>query len=193
MFAAAMLGCGDRDDEMKALVEPRPIDVLLPDAVASFRRAPRLVLRAAPGAGKTTRVPAALLDAGLAGDRHVATRVARTLRRMLDDAGDVLVFLPGAAEIRRSAEALAPIAAAHALDVVTLHGDQPLDAQERALRPGPRRRVVLATNVAETALTVEGVTVVIDSGLARVARLEPRHGINVLRVQPISRAAPAQP
>src|SRR5207245_1643337 len=92
--------------------------------------------------------------------------------------------------------AIAPLAAAHGLDVVTLHGDQPLDAQERALRPGPRRRVVLATNVAETALTVEGVTAVIDSGLARVARLDPRHGITVLRVTPIGRRMlelPAEP
>src|SRR5207237_755265 len=66
------------------------------------------------------------------------------------------------------------------------------DALAHALRPGPHRRIILATNVAETALTVEGVTAVIDSGLARVARLDPRHGINVLRVQPISRAAADQ-
>src|SRR5207244_8094936 len=60
------------------------------------------------------------------------------------------------------------------------------------LRTGPRRRVVLATNVAETALTVEGVTSVIDAGLARIARFDPRHGINVLRVQAVSRAAADQ-
>src|SRR5438094_439417 len=99
---------------------------------------------------------------------------------------------PGAAEIRRAAEAIGALAATHDFDVLTLHGDQPLDVQERALRSGSRRRVVLATNVAETALTVEGVTTVIDSGLARVARLDPRHGINVLRVQPISRASAEQ-
>src|SRR5439155_169411 len=89
-------------------------------------------------------------------------------------------------------EAIGALAATHDLDVLTLHGDQPLDVQERALRSGSRRRVVLATKVTETALTVEGVTTVIDSGLARVARLDPRHGINVLRVQPISRASAEQ-
>ncbi len=315
-----------------------PIDPLLPEIVTHLRTRTRLVLRAAPGAGKTTRVPAALLDAGLAGEREVvvleprriaaraaaefvartrgggvggevgyrvrfeqrggaatrlwfvtegvfsrqlaadpflervgaivldefherhlqgdvalaavcelqdtvrpdlrlvvmsatldtdalaralgdpavvtsegrahpvtvdydesdgserqlAARVAGALRRVLDTPGDVLVFLPGAAEIRRAAEAIAPLASAHGLDVVTLHGEQGLDAQARVLQPGPRRRVVLATNVAETALTVEGVTTVIDSGLARVARVDPRHGVNVLRVQPISRAAAEQ-
>jgi len=319
-------------------VRPLPIDALLPDVVAALRRTSRLVLRAAPGAGKTTRVPIALLDAGLAGERHVvvleprriaaraaasfvarergetagttvgyrvrfeqcgdaatrlwfvtegvfgrqlqddpflervgvvvldefherhlqgdvalaivrhlqetvrpdlrlvamsatldtdalarslgevavftcegrvhpvelsydessadgrplAARLAAAVRRALEGDGDVLVFLPGAAEIRRAAEAIAPFVASRAVDVVPLHGDLPLDAQECALRPGPRRRVVLATNVAETALTVEGVTAVVDSGLARVARFDPRHGVNTLRVQAVSRAAADQ-
>jgi ATP-dependent helicase HrpB len=317
---------------------PLPIDAVLPEVVTGFRDGRRLVLRAAPGAGKTTRVPAALLDAGVAGagevlvleprriaaraaagfvarargralgdevgyrvrfeqrggpatrlwfvtegvfgrllatdpfleriglvvldefhERHLQgdvalavvlelqetvrpdlrllvmsatldtdalaralgdavvvtsegrahpvtiehedgpgharglpARVASALRRALAEPGDALVFLPGAGEIRRTATAIAPLAAAHGVDVVPLHGDLTLAHQERALRPGPRRRVVLATNVAETALTVEGVTVVIDSGLARVARHDPRHGLNVLRVQPISRAAADQ-
>src|SRR5262249_19596346 len=77
-------------------------------------------------------------------------------------------------------------------DVVPLHGDQPLDEQQRALRAGPRRRVVLATNVAETALTVDAVTTVVDAGLARVARFDPRHGIDRLVVAPISRASAEQ-
>jgi ATP-dependent helicase HrpB len=122
----------------------------------------------------------------------LAARVAHAVRRLVDAPGDVLVFLPGAAEIRRAAAALAPLAAAHDLDVVPLHGDLPLDAQARALRAGARRRVVLATNVAETALTVEGVTAVVDGGLARIARFDPRHGINTLRVQPVSAASATQ-
>ncbi len=317
-----------------------PIDALLPEIVGTLRRGTRLVLHAAPAAGKTTRVPAALLDAGLAGDgavlvleprriaaraaaefvararggavgaevgyrvrfaerggpttrlwfltegvlgrqlardpflesagtvvldefherhlqgdvalavlrelqetvrpdlrlvvmsatldvaplaafldgapvlsspgrtwpvtiehaagpdaRPLGVRVASALARLLgagDDGGDLLVFLPGAAEIRRAAEAIAPIAAARGLDVLPLHGDLPLESQEQAIRAGPRRRVVLATNVAETALTVAGVTAVIDSGLARLARFDARHGINALRVVPISRAAAEQ-
>jgi ATP-dependent helicase HrpB len=122
----------------------------------------------------------------------LAARVAGAVRGLLAEPGDVLVFLPGAAEIRRTAEALAPLAAAARIDVLPLHGDLPLEAQERALRPGTRRRVVLATNVAETALTVEGVTAVVDSGLARIARFDARHGVNVLRVQTVSRAAATQ-
>jgi len=320
--------------------DPLPIDALLPDAVASLRGGTRLILRAAPGAGKTTRVPAALLDAGVAGgkqvvvleprriaaraaaefvaaarggtvgaevgyrvrfesrggaatrlwfvtegvlgrqlardpfledvgvlvldefhERHlpgdvalaiarelqesvrpdlklavmsatldtaalaaylpgaalltsagrafpvaiahagerdarpIALRVAASLSRLLaegDDGGDVLVFLPGAAEIRRCAEALEPLARTHGLDVVPLHGELPLDAQRRVLRRGSRRRVVLSTNVAETSLTVEGVTAVIDSGLARVAEYDVRRGLNALLVAPISRAAAEQ-
>jgi ATP-dependent helicase HrpB len=117
---------------------------------------------------------------------HVAAVVRDVLR---GDAGDVLVFLPGAGEIRRTAGLLADL---RDVDVVMLHGDQPLDEQQRALRAGPRRRVILATNVAETALTVEGVATVVDAGLARVARFDPRHGIDRLVVAPISRAAAEQ-
>ena len=120
---------------------------------------------------------------------RLAEHVAAVVRRKLDEAGDVLVFLPGAGEIRRTAEALAGL---RDVDVVPLHGDQPLDEQLRALRAGPRRRIVLATNVAETALTVDGVTTVVDAGLARVARFDARHGIDRLVVAPISRASAEQ-
>jgi ATP-dependent helicase HrpB len=315
-----------------------PIDSLLPEIVAALRTANRLVLRAAPGAGKTTRVPAALLDAGIAGERHVAVveprriaaraaaefvarerrdqvggevgyrvrfarkggpgtrlwfltegvfgrdlardpfledvgivvldefherhlqsdlalavvrelqetvrpdlklvvmsatldtealvrylgeaaalvtsegrahpvtiahddaghgrhlvdRVVDAVRRVLDAEGDVLVFLPGAGEIRRVGAALAPLVARQDVDVLPLHGDQPLDEQARALRAGPRRRIVLATNVAETALTVEGVATVIDAGLARAARFDVRTGLDRLELRPISRSSATQ-
>jgi ATP-dependent helicase HrpB len=314
-----------------------PIDPLLPQITAALRERSRLILRAAPGAGKTTRVPAALLDAGAAGgrqvvvleprriaaraaaeyvaarrdgsvggevgyrvrfesrggaatrlwfvtegvlgrqlardpyledvgvlvldefhERHVQTDVALGVVRELqttvrpdlllvvmsatletqrlaeylgecpvlssegrtfpvtveyrsrdgalsqrvaeavsdvvtcDPVGDVLVFLPGAAEIRRAAAALTRLAVDHDLDVVPLHGDLPLEAQRRVLFPGRRRKVVLATNVAETSLTIEGVTAVIDSGLARIARRDTRHGINRLDVARISRASAEQ-
>jgi ATP-dependent helicase HrpB len=128
-------------------------------------------------------------------DRPLAGRVAGALRRVLADTtdrGDVLVFLPGAAEITRSAAAIAPLAVEHDLLALPLHGDLPLDAQHRVLRPAARRKVILATNVAETSLTIDGVTSVIDSGLARVARHDPRHGVNALRLAPISRASAEQ-
>lgn len=129
-----------------------------------------------------------------ADDRPLAGRVAAALRRVLahDDRGDLLVFLPGAAEIRRTVTAVAPLAAAHDLAIMPLHGDLPLDAQDAVLRRGLRRKVVLATNVAETALTIDGVTTVIDSGLARLAWFDPRHGVNALRIMPISRGAADQ-
>jgi ATP-dependent helicase HrpB len=129
-----------------------------------------------------------------ADDRRLSARVATTLRRALtlEAAGDVLVFLPGAADIRRAAEAIEPLATEHALDVLPLHGDLPLDEQQRVLARGRRRKVVLSTNVAETSLTIDGVTLVIDSGLARVARFDARRGVNVLRTAPISRASAEQ-
>jgi ATP-dependent helicase HrpB len=120
---------------------------------------------------------------------------ARGLHRIASDGlshGDLLVFLPGAAEIRRAAEALEEVARAHGLDVVPLHGDLPPDAQDRAVRPGPRPKVVLSTNVAESSVTIEGVVCVIDSGLARVASHSPWSGMPRLRTEKISRASATQ-
>jgi ATP-dependent helicase HrpB len=114
-------------------------------------------------------------------------------RVLLDDAdGDLLVFLPGVGEIRRCAELLEPLARRLDVEVLALHGNLPLDEQQRVLRPSGRRRVVLATNVAETALTIDGVTTVIDGGLARVARYDAKHGINRIELVPISRASAEQ-
>jgi ATP-dependent helicase HrpB len=313
--------------------EPLPIDPLLPAVVESLRRASSLVLQAAPGAGKTTRVPPALLEAGLVqGElwvlepRRLATRLAaarvaeelgesvgRTVgyqirfeevasrhtrirfvtegvlgRRLLSDPGlrgigavvldefherhlasdlslallrrllpsrpdlrlvvmsatldpgplvefldpcpvltsegrvhpvevehlpaadsrpleqqvlaglkrlaprltdgHVLVFLPGAGEIRRAQEACRDYAQRHGFDVHALHGDLPAEAQDRAVRPSPGRKLILSTNVAETSVTIEGVAAVIDSGLARIASHSPWTGLPALRLAPISRA-----
>ena len=317
---------------------PLPIDPLIPDIVASLQLAPSLVLEAPPGAGKTTRVPRALFDAGVAGEivvleprrlaaRMAARRVAEELgervgetigyrvrfdeavsartrvvfvtegvltRRLLSDPelggvgtvvldefherhlqgdvalallkrlqerrrdlklvvmsatldagpiasflgspslraegrrfdvtieyaartgataerplesevaaafrklvadgldGDVLTFLPGAAEIRKAQAACAGPAAAAGIDVVMLHGDLKPEEQDRAVSRGPRRKLILSTNVAETSITVEGVVAVIDSGLARVASFSPWSGVPTLKVQRISRASATQ-
>ena len=319
----------------RAALTPLPIDPLLPDIIASLQRTPSLVLEAPPGAGKTTRVPRALLDAGVDGEilvleprrlaaRLAARRVAEELgervgerigyrvrfddavsartrvlfvtegvltRRLLSDPeltgvgavlldefherhlqgdvalallrrlqqrrsalklvvmsatldagpvaafldcpsvraegrrfdvavgyaarpserplesdvaaalrtliadgleGDVLVFLPGAAEIRRAGAACATVASQAGIDVVMLHGDLAPAEQDRAVAPGPRRKVILSTNVAETSITVEGVVAVIDSGLARVASFSPWSGVPTLKVQKISRASATQ-
>ena len=125
----------------------------------------------------------------------VPRRVAGAVRALLDDPdapGDILVFLPGAADIRQTAALVERTAEERATDVCVLHGDLPLEAQRHAIEAGPRRRIVLSTNVAETALTIEGVTTVIDSGLAREGRFDARHGINVLRTVRISQAAAEQ-
>jgi ATP-dependent helicase HrpB len=319
-------------------VQPLPIDPLLPDLVASLRRTPSLVLEAPPGAGKTTRVPRAMLDAGLADageiivleprrlaarlaarrvadelgeslgervgytvrfedqssartkirfvtegmlgrwlgrrptlegvsavlldeiherhlqgdvglallrrlqrgarpdlrliamsatldgqrvadfleaplvrsegrrfdvdvryleradDRPVGSQVASAVRDLvlggLD--GHVLVFLPGAREIRAATASCEKLASEHDLVVVALHGDLPPDEQDRALAPSTRRKVILSTNVAESSVTIDGVAAVVDAGLHRTMVTSPWTGLSSLRTEKISRASAAQ-
>jgi ATP-dependent helicase HrpB len=313
---------------------PLPVDAILPDIIASLKRCPNLVIEAAPGAGKTTRVPPALLemvsgevvvleprriaarlaarrvaweigeqvgqtvgyqvrfeeaigprtrlrfvtegvltrrllsDPGLKGvaavvldefhERHLdsdlalallkrlqrtrpdlrivvmsatldTTHVAqyledcpilrsegrqyeltishlpyspKTLEAQLTDAlevvihqqpsGDVLAFLPGAAEIRRALRESQGVARRAGLLVLPLHGDLPLAEQDRAIAPAEQRKVILATNVAESSVTVEGVTAVIDSGLARIATYSQWTGLPTLHVGRISKASAKQ-
>jgi ATP-dependent helicase HrpB len=109
-----------------------------------------------------------------------------------DDPGHVLVFLPGAEEIRRAAVHLEPIARREGFDVLPLHGALPAEDQDRALQPTDRRKVILATNIAETSLTIDGVRTVIDSGLARFASDDPARGLDRLELGRISRASAAQ-
>ena len=126
-------------------------------------------------------------------DEWLEDRVARAVRRLVREGeGDVLVFLPGAAEIRRAREALGPFAAEAGVDVLPLHGDLPPDEQDRAVRPGRRRKVILSTNVAETSVTIEGVAAVVDSGLARIASHSPWSGLPTLEVRKVSRASATQ-
>ncbi|MDX1945109.1 MAG: ATP-dependent helicase HrpB [Pirellulaceae bacterium] len=323
---------------MASVLDPLPIDEVLPDVVARLRAAGSLVLRAPPGAGKTTRVPPALLAAGFAQEgkilvlqprrvaaRATAARIAaeqgwrlgdevgyqvrfesRTsgktrleivtegilLRRLLGDpflpgiaavlfdefherslasdlalamvrqvqqtvrpelaivvmsatlaaepiavwlggcpvveslgrtfpveirhaatldrqplvdsvadgvaemldltAGDVLAFLPGVGEIRQAARRLARLAEDRGLALCQLYGDLPADQQDAALQPGTARKIILATNVAETSLTIPGVTGVVDSGQARVLRYDERTGLDRLELSPISKASADQ-
>jgi ATP-dependent helicase HrpB len=106
--------------------------------------------------------------------------------------GDLLVFLPGLQEIRHTMHELLPLAEKYDLQVTPLYGDLPAEQQDAALLPQSRRKVVLATNVAETSVTVEGVTGVIDTGLARMQRFDPRVGLDRLQLTPISRASADQ-
>lgn len=121
---------------------------------------------------------------------RLALGVAAAVRRALSaDAGDVLVFLPGVGEIRAVTDALG---APGDVDVLPLHGGLPAADQDRALRSGDRRRVVLATDLAETSVTCEGVGVVVDAGLARRPAYDPATGLTRLRTRTASRASADQ-
>jgi ATP-dependent helicase HrpB len=121
-------------------------------------------------------------------------QVASALEQLLRDGltGDVLVFLPGAAEIRRAARAVEAMARAAGLLVLPLHGDLSPAEQDRAVSPADRSKVILSTNVAESSVTIEGVTAVIDSGLARVAVDSPWTGLPSVEVRRISQASATQ-
>jgi ATP-dependent helicase HrpB len=124
-------------------------------------------------------------------ERQMAEAVARALKT---DPGSILAFLPGQAEIRRTETLLKELSPDPAVDIVTLYGALDAKTQDRAIAPAPpgRRKMVLATSIAETSLTIEGVRVVIDSGLARVPRYEPDVGLTRLETVRVSRAAADQ-
>ncbi len=107
-------------------------------------------------------------------------------------AGDVLAFLPGVGEIRRTSSSLSDWARDNDVALMELYGDLPLERQQAVLRPSDRRKIVLSTNVAETSVTIDGITGVVDCGWARINRLDPSHGINRLDLSRISRASAEQ-
>lgn len=124
-------------------------------------------------------------------DGSLSTKVATAIRTALDsDPGDVLAFLPGGGEIRQTQALLSDLSSA--LDVFPLYGDLSWEQQDRALRPGNRRKVVLATPIAETSLTIEGVRVVVDSGYARVPQFDPESGLTRLATVRVARASTDQ-
>lgn len=125
-------------------------------------------------------------------ERPLEKRVSSAVRQALrnHEEGDILVFLPGTSEIFVAQDALA--AADFGVTVCPLYGELPLDAQRLAVTAGPTRRVVLATNVAESSVTVDGVRIVIDCGLSKVASVSPWSGRSVLRAEPISKNSAIQ-
>src|SRR6266446_6615521 len=124
-------------------------------------------------------------------EREVADTVARALRA---ESGSVLAFLPGAGEIRRTETFLRERITDPLVDVVALYGALDATVQDRAIAPAPagRRKVVLATSIAETSLTIEGVRIVVDCGLSRVPRYEPDVGLTRLETVRVSRASADQ-
>ncbi|WP_194404788.1 ATP-dependent helicase HrpB [Bradyrhizobium sp. CCBAU 53351] len=121
-------------------------------------------------------------------ERQMADAIASALRA---DSGSVLAFLPGAAEIRRTQNFLGERVQDASIEIVPLFGALDAAVQDRAIAPAPKgtRKVVLATSIAETSLTIEGVRIVVDSGLARVPRYEPDIGLTRLETVRASRAA----
>ncbi len=126
--------------------------------------------------------------------KPLEAQMAEALELLLRDGhrGDILAFLPGSAEIRRAERACAPIARRANLLVLPLHGSLTPAEQDRALASAAQQKLILATNVAESSITVEGVTAVIDSGLARIATHSPWSGLPTLHIGRISQASARQ-
>ena len=110
----------------------------------------------------------------------------------MPDPGNILIFLQGTHEIRRTIETLSHTAACRDYEIFPLYSALPPAEQERAIAPSSRPKIIVSTNVAETSLTIPGVRTVIDSGLARSSAFDPRRGINTLLIRKISRAAADQ-
>jgi ATP-dependent helicase HrpB len=160
------------------------------ERLARFLDAPRL-----SSAGRSFPVDIAHFPARR--DEALEPQARRAVAHALQaHPGDVLVFLPGQREIARVQAALAAddTVAGAAADVLALHGELPVEQQSRVLQPAPdgRRRVVLATNVAESSVTLPGVRVVVDGGLAREPRLDPNSGFSRLQTVAVAQASADQ-
>ena len=165
---------------MSATLDPDPIVQFLGEACGVESR------------GRTHRVELRYCD-------HVARRpVDQQIKSVLphamnsSDAGHILVFLPGLAEIRRAAQAVRSLPLGSGWEVLDLYGDLPAKQQDAVFEATSKRKLILSTNVAETSVTIDGVTAVVDTGLARVAQFDPRVGLPRLQLEPISRASADQ-
>ena len=166
---------------MSATLDPGPLSVFLGDAP---------ILDVPVESYPVARIYLDRKDEGPL-PRLAARGIARALASGIGG-GDVLTFLPGVGEIEGTARLLAENGLDGGTEVLPLHGSLSSKAQDRALRPGPRRKVILATNIAETSLTIEGVASVVDTGYARVLRHDPRLGMDRLERRRISRDSARQ-
>ncbi|MBS1506415.1 MAG: ATP-dependent helicase HrpB [Bacteroidetes bacterium] len=151
-----------------------------------------LILKGAPivtSVGK--QYPVELLYEATPKEEPIAVATSRMIKKALrEQRGDLLVFLPGTGEIKRAQEILeADLVGA---SVFPLYGDMPFQKQQEALQPTPNRKVVLATSIAETSLTIEGITTVIDSGFSRTPRFDLRSGLTKLETVRVTRDAADQ-
>ena len=142
--------------------------------------------------GRTHPVQIEHLEKSL-GESNVWDAAAAELERLARTTeGDVLIFMPGAYEISRTIQAVQNSRVGRDFLALPLHGELPVDQQDAAVARYEKRKVIVSTNVAETSLTIDGVRVVIDAGLAKIARFDPYRGINTLLVEKISRASADQ-
>ncbi len=137
-----------------------------------------------------------LFDLSVAWTPYTAAPLETQVGTALEDAmrkpGDILVFLPGAAAIHRAARVCEPVARRNNLLIAQLYGDLPPSEQDCALEPSAQRKVILSTNIAESSVTINGVRVVIDSGLARVAHDSPWTGLPSLEIGRVSKSSAIQ-
>jgi len=133
-------------------------------------------------------------DADMGGGRLTETVKQAVMNALRCDTGDILVFLPGAWEIRRTQEQLESAPSRVPVDIHPLYGDLPWELQARALKPGnpSRRKIILATPIAETSLTIEGIGTVVDSGFVRTPEFDPESGLTRLSTKRISRSSAEQ-
>ncbi|MDE8345501.1 MAG: ATP-dependent helicase HrpB [Acidocella sp.] len=176
--------------DLQRSLRPHDLRILAMSATAQAERlAAMLDADIITSAGRMFPVETTHTKRDIANLRDLPDEAAKAVRAALaNHTGDILVFLPGMAEIRRTEAALAGCPAL----VLPLHGDLSPAAQDLALREHDRRRVVLATAIAETSLTVPGVRIVIDGGYRRSPRLDPGSGLTRLATLRISRAAATQ-
>ena len=142
--------------------------------------------------GKAFPVEIRHLD--LPDERPISEQAGDAVARIVEagDPGDILVFMPGMAEINATIAACRAARLREPLAMIPLHGELPPEEQDLAFAPNRLRKLVVATNVAETSVTIDGIVHVIDSGLARVARYDAERGIGTLLLEPISRASADQ-
>lgn len=127
-------------------------------------------------------------------ERPIADQAADAVEGIVNsgETGDILVFMPGMAEINATIAACRALRTSERLAFIPLHGELPPEEQDQAFSPNPLRKIVVATNVAETSVTIDGIKHVVDCGQARVARFDPERGIGTLFIEPISRASADQ-
>ncbi len=126
--------------------------------------------------------------------RAITAQAAEAIERILNSEalGDILVFMPGRSEINGTLDALRGLKTHELVACIPLHGELEPQEQDHAFAPNPLRKIIVATNVAETSITIDGIRHVVDSGVARVARYDPERGIGTLLLEPISRASADQ-